>query len=610
MKTKRMLFCLAVSLLMVVALVLSSCQAGTVEEKKEAAKTEEEEAAGPEMVRDVKGRLVEKPQYGGTVTVIRPADVTTWDPLVGSSDGANGYIGAGSVYEMLTIGDWSADRTKNDFTTNYVPPEFQTGYALLESYENPDPLTYIIHIRKGVHYQNKSPVNGRELTTTDIKYSIDRLLCLEEFADENPLPRSFYPRWVTFFDRAEIVDKYTIIFHLKEPWAVFPEYFGAGDYMPYIHAREVRDTYGENFPWEAVVSWGPWQVVDVVPGSSVTYDKNPTYYGHDESFPENQIPYADHFKILIISDASTQLAALRTGKVDHSRGISVSLTDALDPQETQPQLMYKMFSSTAPAIEVRYDLEPWSDIRVRRAMQMAIDIPAINDSYYYGLGGTFPSMVTSAWPDYYTPFEEFPEEVQEAFTYNPERAKELLAEAGYPNGFRQNLPLSSATSPETRDLTDLFVNYWEAIGITTNIQTRESAAHSTFIYSGDQEMNWMACFCNWIPGEIMGWYYGGQEKTAWNFGSANDPVFNKYLDDAMVEPDPAKRTQLFKEGFARGTSQFFYIAGPSRVGYIFWQPWMKNYNGELRINAWGYGQVYARVWIDQDLKYEMTGARD
>ncbi len=572
---------LALSLLMVAALILSSCQTASDDGGQGQKDDEEVVDAGAEMVRDVKGRLVEKPQYGGTVTVIRGADVTTWDPLVGSSDGGNGYIGAGAVYEMLTIGDWSADRSENDFSTNYVPPKFQTGYALMVSYENPDPLTYIIHIREGVHYEDKPPVNGRELTSTDVKYSIDRLLCLGEFADENPLPRSFYPRWVTFFESAEIVDKYTVIFHLKEPWPVFPEYFGAGDYMPFIHPREVRDEQGEDFSWEHVVAWGPWTLQDVVSGSSVTYDKHPNYYGHDENFPKNQIPYADHFKILIIPDASTQMAALRTGKVDHSRGIALSLTDAISLKETNPELMFNMFSSTAPAIEVRYDLEPWSDIRVRRAMQMAIDIPAIRDSYYYGLGETFPSMVTSAWPQYYQPLEEYPQEVQDAFTYNPEKAKELLAEAGYPNGFSQNMPLSSATSPETRDLSDMFASYWEAIGITTNIVTRESAAHSTFIYSGEQEMNWMASFCNWIPGEIMGWYYGGQEKTAWNFGSANDPVFNKYLEDAMGEPDPDKRDELFRAGFIRGTSQFFYIAGPSRVGHRQVLP-MPN-----RVRPWG-----------------------
>ena len=75
----------------------------------------------------------------------------------------------------------------------------------------------------------------------------------------------------------------------------------------------------------------------------------------------------------------------------------------------------------------------------------------------------------------------------------------------------------------------------------------------------------------------------------------------------MAEPDPAERDALIKEAFAYGTSQFFYTAGPITTGYIFWQPWLKGYQGERQLQAVALAPTWARVWIDQELKEEITG---
>ena len=111
----------------------------------------------------------------------------------------------------------------------------------------------------------------------------------------------------------------------------------------------------------------------------------------------------------------------------------------------------------------------------------------------------------------------------------------------------------------------------------------------------------------WISLKVT--WYGGQKKTAWNFGNADDPKYNKLWEDITTETDEAKRTKLFKEAFAYGTSQFFYIAGPTRSNYRVWQPWIKSYQGENCLQAVAYSPTVARVWIDQDLKRKMTGKK-
>ena len=209
---KKRIAWVALSLLMVVALVLSSCQAATVEEEKETetvtgtvtekeaptAVVEEEEVvveeAGPEMARDIHGKLVEKPRYGGRVTVSTGANPTTqWDPWWTQQGGAD-YLALAAVYERLTGQDWSATPDQRPPGMWFIPPETVKGYSA-ESWENPDSLTYIIHLRKGQYYHNKPPVNGRELTADDWKFAIDRTMGLGEWEEQGISPYTGYSAW-------------------------------------------------------------------------------------------------------------------------------------------------------------------------------------------------------------------------------------------------------------------------------------------------------------------------------------------------------------------------------------------------------------------------------
>ena len=87
-------------------------------------------------------------------------------------------------------------------------------------------------------------------------------------------------------------------------------------------------------------------------------------------------------------------------------------------------------------------------------------------------------------------------------------------------------------------------------------------------------------------------------------------MISQYLDDIRAELDPVERDRLTKDAFEYGTCQFFYVGTPSRVGYTFWQPWLKGYQGESRIQVWNRAVTFARAWVNQDLKYEMIGVSD
>ena len=609
----KKILCMILCLLVVGALILSSCQTTTEEEgegqtitgqvTEQETEEEEEEAVtedtGPEMVRDINGNLVEKPRYGGTITVSATSNPICWDPYRNLGGGASDF-GQCSIYDVLIGGDWSVDRDESSFLTKNILLQYTTGFSA-ESWENPDPLTYVIHLRQGMKFQNKPPVNGREVVANDVKYSIDRMLGLGEFAEVGGSPYVGFSAW-TVLESVEVVDKYTVIFHLNKASPTFPDYWGP-EVTPFIHPREVVDTYGENFRWDQAVGHGPWMVDDVVIDSGITYLKHPQYYGVDANFPDNPIPYADKLKVLIITDDSTRFAALRTGKLDL---VYTDWENAGTLRETDPQLKWARTPGSCQVVNLNYAKEPYTDIRVRKAMQMAINLPEIADTLFGGNGDSYPFMASKgAMAAYFTPFDELDAETQEGFTYNPERAKELLAEAGYPNGFKQEMPMNAAS-----DLADLFIAYWNQVGIETDIRLMEGAAYSSFVYGGEQEIAWFWSCGTWYPLEVLNFWYGGQDTVPWNFANTDDPVFNDLMDRIRVEQDQMERDSLMKEAFLYGTTQFYYTAAPSVDSYRLWSPWLKGYQGEIRLVVTAEAHTFARTWVDQDLKYEMTGTRD
>ena len=152
--------------------------------------------------------------------------------------------------------------------------------------------------------------------------------------------------------------------------------------------------------------------------------------------PQNQLPYVDKFKILIIPDEAAAIEAMRQGKIDALDQISIERAQAL--QKTNPEILQIMTPSpSTPSIDPRNDLPPFNDIRVRKALQLAIDLPAIARTYYGGKAVPNPSTLTSrdvkGWG---FPYENWPQDLKDEYSYNPQMARQLLADAGYPNGFR------------------------------------------------------------------------------------------------------------------------------------------------------------------------------
>jgi peptide/nickel transport system substrate-binding protein len=445
-------------------------------------------------------------------------------------------------------------------------------------------------MRKGVQWWNKPPVNGRELTATDVEYSFNRILGLGSGFTK----RSTFVTDAQYNTIASITatDKYTVVFKWNTA-SLDNLYNLLGDfYVNSVVPHEVVEKYGDANNWQYFVGTGPWIIDDFVSGSSLSYSRNPNYFGYDERHPKNRLPYADKLKTLVIPDVATALSALRTGKIDLMEAIPWQQAKSIST--TNPELI----QATVPvqqsnSLDFRNDKEPFTDIRVRKALNMAIDRNAIAASYYGGtVAGTPFGLV--GLKGYYTPFDQWPSDVKAGYTYNPAGARELLAAAGYPKGFKTNIVTSSTYD---LDILQVIKSYFLDVGVDLEIKSMDNTSYTAFINARkhDQINATVSTAMLWEPTRCLTRRYSTHSS---NSCFNNDPNYDKMVDKFTASFDSAERVKLVIDANDYALAEYWAVNLLPQVNYVIYQPWLKSYSGEDMTFSKGY--LYARFWIDKD----------
>ena len=254
------------------------------------------------------------PQYGGTITFLDGYGAaqapTSWHKGPGSF--WNAGIWHEPMYETLLANDIVLKGPRGTGESGFYHSageimEVMTG-RLAERWSLPDPKTLIYHLRRGVMWSGKPGVmESRELTAEDIVYSFE-------------LGWTRYPDWSTTKDVESITakDRYTVIIKSKQIPKEFETYFGAGHWLGNtIVPRELTDEAMKDWKTHVGLGTGPFHLEDVVEGSTVSYVRNPNYWDsyvfNDKKY---EIPFIDRLVKTLIKDKSSQVAALRTGKID------------------------------------------------------------------------------------------------------------------------------------------------------------------------------------------------------------------------------------------------------------------------------------------------------
>ncbi len=321
-------------------------------------------------------------------------------------------------------------------------PGQRMGASLAESWtESPDGLTYEFRLRRGPRFHNGDPV-----TAADVKFSFDR------YKGAGAKELQARVRLV------EVVDPLTVRFHLREPWPDFMTFYGttataAGIVVPKKYVEQVGDDGFRKHP----IGAGPYKFVSHKPGVEIVLEANPGYWRH--------VPYVKRLIMKSVPEGTTRLTMLKAGEAD--------IAYILDGPEAEAVKRDPRFGLVDTRHASIFWLEfadqwdpksPWHDKRLRLAVNYALDRKAINEAACLGYCPPAGVIVPRVM-DYALHVEPPP--------YDPRRAKQLIAEAGYPNGLDAGelVPI-----PGFSTLSESVVNYLNAVGIRVRMRPMERAA--------------------------------------------------------------------------------------------------------------------------------------
>jgi len=539
-----------------------------------------------------------KPQYGGEIVISSPSNIENFDPYF-SEHFTQIYTG---WLERLLAEDWTLDQAVFDYKL-ISPHRYLKGH-LAESWEFSEPGTLVFHLRQGIHWQDIPPVNGREFTADDVAYHFHRLYGLGSGFTE---PSPAQDKTIMYQDLVSVIaiDKYTVAFKWKIANPEFIMQFLITNHSPVlaIEAREAVEKWGNVNDWRRAIGTGPFFLKEFVSGISATMVKNPNYWGCDERYPQNKLPYADQVRILILPDKNETLEAFLAGKIDVIDGISMEQAQQI--KKTNPDILQISHQTTGTiTIDPRNDVAPFSDIRVRKAMQMAVDLPGIAKNHYGGTVEPYPSTLSSkcvkVWGNGWEfAYESWPQNLKDEYAYNPAKARQLLTDAGYPNGFKTNIAVDGGVDLK---LLQMVKSYFTEVGIDMEIRPMvANQKHDQLAYSGGT-----------LGLDVEPFRELPRLRTGYPLNThlmISDPVFDSFFPRAQAAASLDETKQIFREANEYVARQHFAISLlPKPKNYSFCQPWLKGYNAQFGATSWSPPSLsfYAsRFWIDQRLKKSM-----
>ena len=582
---------------LVLILTATGLWAGGAEEEPTA-------TAEKEMVRNVWGELVEKPQYGGSLPVAVPSIPEQFDPHF-----AGTAWFARFVWNKMADVDWSLPRDKFPYlTSRYLDMSF-AGPELAETWEQPDLTTFIFHIRGGVRWPDEAPMNGRELTAEDIEFTYKRNM---------GAPAGTHTMFTsTPIASVEATDRNTLVIKTSSPG--LDQIMILLGHQPsewgWVQPPEVIQQKGDMRDWRNVVGTGPFALTDVVPGSSLTVSRNPNYWEIDPIHPDlqNRLPYLDEITLLAIPDAAAKTAAFRSGQVALTGAKHLPRDAVENLRRTNLELVFiSVQGAQATTPSMRADRPPYDDIRVRIAMQKAINRAEINRTYYDGEADeTLYGFVTTFAEGMFAPYADWPADVKAQYEYDPAEAERLLDEAGYPRGaggirFKAGWDVALDAGDDF-DLAQLVTSYWDKIGVDVTIEEQpgwapyyERASQGT--HGG---MSHGCCRHFNVPpvGEFRPFAGESGQPAMW---TGITPIeFQRLRERAMSTTDADDYKSIVKQMDEIYIREMWTLSLPFPAFVAVHQPWLKGYRGE-RASAWeGFVEPLYLTWVDQELKTQM-----
>lgn len=458
------------------------------------------------------------------------------------------------------------------------PADFSIVPDLAEKWEYKTPTTLVFSLRKGVRFHNKPPVNGREVTADDVKYSLERFMAKSGFRSRFDAVQSI-----------EVLDRHTVRITLKEPFAPFLNHLANPSFTA-ILPREAEEKFKDfNHP-DAVIGTGPFVLKSYEKGVRVTFERNPDYFSKG-------LPYLDGVAIEITPDASARLSLLRAGKVElpHIWGW-LSPEEGKSLQKTNPEMVVTPYQVIGQGIiYMRTDQPPFNDVRVRRAVSLAIDRKAWNDALIFGEGCIDTGPVPCAMKDWKLDASKLDPAKAKALTgYDPGEARQLLVQAGHPKGFTSPMFHWPGYIPPWRSYYELAADNLGKVGINVELKPEEYGKYISTTYLGKFEKMAMGPVTPFT--EVDDFLYGAHfPEQPNNRSHVADAELNKLLVAQRRELDPNKRRAIIYDIQRHLADKAYYVYLPSWPQYIAHPPYVKGFKHH---DGYGLGLRLMYTWLD------------
>lgn len=453
------------------------------------------------------------PVRGGHMVISGPSDIGSLDPIASSS--FNTQYRIAHVYQRMLGFETGPDI---GYTENVLKPELATDWEISE-----DNLTYTFTLRDGVKWHDVEPVNGRAFTSADVKATFEAIL--SEGHQANLLER------VTSVDAP---DDLTVVLNLSEPFA--PLLNNMASHFMWILPAEAFEEGFERA--STVIGTGPFILSEREVDVSTKFVANPDYW--DVGFDGEPLPYLDSFEQVVINDTQQVIAAFQAGEIEiMTNGTPNELRDQLI--KDFPEAFYgEWIDAGMGQIGVNMDRPPFDDLRVRQAISMAIDRENMGSSIRGG--GTIPSNVAPAQSNF-----AIPEDEREALLpYDPEGAKALLAEAGFPDGLDATMIATDRYGALYTAQTEWVVADLKEIGINVELELLD---YATYFGSRWPDTEYDLQFGPQTPFLEPDEWLRGQMGTGAgrNWYNISDPELDALLDEQLGMVDFDERAEKIRE---------------------------------------------------------------
>ena len=444
---------------------------------------------------------------GGIVRTTMPSEPDNLDPHLSAAADTKAVMN--NVFEGLMRFD----------ENGAFLPQLATDYTVSE-----DGLQYTFNIRTDVTFHN-----GKPMTMEDVLYSYKRLSGLN---GEEPLSSKFQS-----VISIESIDEDSLTFTLSNEDASFLSML----IEPVIPSDYIDQS-------TTPVGTGPFSFSSYTPGQKIVLKRNEAYYD------EGRMPSIDEIEFRIMTDESSILMALKSGELDIAQVLSMSVP-ALEKDFniiSFPQNMVQIFA-------LNHDVEPFNNLKVRQAINSAIDKDLIINGVVDGYGSKLYTNASPVMGFWYNDLSQ-----NDPYPYNPDKASELLAEAGFPNGFETTIKVPSNYQTHI-DTAQVLADMLSKVGITLNIELIEWGGWLDTVYSGgNYETTIIGLSGKLDPHETFVRYQSEYPK---NFYHLRSDAYDTLIAEGIHETDPNKRVDIYNraQSYLADEAVAVYIMDPHLI---------------------------------------------